>query len=64
MRIGHSLLSSDRDFGYRHGNPSPKIGEIKSTSYPTVRVLNCTMSCRIIPYTMMTIFRLGSDGYL
>ena len=31
MRIGHSLLSSDRDFGYRHGNPSPKIGEIKST---------------------------------
>ena len=48
----------------RHGKPDLKIGEIKSTSYSTVRVLNCSMLCRIIPYVLVTISCLGSDGYL
>lgn len=26
-------------------------------------VLNCTMSCRINPYALVTIFRLDIDGY-
>ena len=62
MRIGHLLFGSNREFDYGHVKQDLKIGETKSISYPIVMVLNCMMSCRIIPYVFAMIFRLGSDG--
>lgn len=62
MRIGYSQLDSNREFDDRHGKPDLKIGETKSISYLTVRELNCTMFCRIVPYALVMIFYLGCDG--
>lgn len=52
MRIGHSLLGYDREFDYRHVKPDLKIGETKSTLYPTVKAWRCTVSYRIMPYVL------------
>ena len=62
MHIGHSQFGFDRESDYIHGKPDLKIGKTKSILYPTVRAWNSTMFCRIIPYALPTIFRLGFDG--
>ena len=47
MRIGHSLLGFDREFDYKHGKPSPKIGETKSMSYPIGKAWDCPIFSQI-----------------
>lgn len=52
MRIGHSQLDCDKGFDDRHDKIDLKIGETKSTLYPTAKAWRCIVSCRIIPYVL------------
>ena len=48
MRIVHSLLGYDREFDYRHVKPDLKIGETKSTAYPTGKAGVYPIFCRMV----------------
>ena len=64
MRIGHSLLGSDREFEYRHGKPSPKIREDKINTIYSRQDMGLY---NVLPnsfVSLVMISRLDNDGYL
>ena len=61
MRIGHSQLGSDNEFGYRLDKLSPKIGETNQYLSNS----QCVELYNVLPnsfVSLVMIFRLGING--